>query len=113
LWSEETFRIFEYDRRVNPTVEPVLERIHPEGRDLVLQQIDRASLHGEGLDFEHRLQLPDGSVKHVRVTAHRLRDSLGNLEFVGSGCRCQRAAPPSTLESKIRLLKINKYRFKS
>src|SRR6266478_2451355 len=32
----------------------------------------------------HRLQVPDGSIKHVRVTAHPSRDSLGNLEFVGA-----------------------------
>ncbi len=31
----------------------------------------------------HRLQVPDGSIKHVRVTAHPSRDSLGNLELVG------------------------------
>ena len=29
-------------------------------------------------------QLPDGSVKHVHVTAHPSRDSAGNLEFVGA-----------------------------
>ncbi len=32
----------------------------------------------------HRLQVPDGSIKHVRVTAHPSRDSLGNLELVGA-----------------------------
>src|SRR6266478_7276599 len=32
----------------------------------------------------HRLQVPDGSIKHVRVTAHPSRDSSGNLEFVGA-----------------------------
>src|SRR5208282_4100203 len=37
-----------------------------------------------GFDFEHRLQLPDGSIKHVRVTTHPSRDSAGNLEFVGA-----------------------------
>src|SRR6266481_7326946 len=30
FWSEETFRIFEYDRRTRPTVELLLRRVHPE-----------------------------------------------------------------------------------
>src|SRR6266704_6437112 len=84
FWSDETFRIFECDPRTKPTVDFVLSRVHREDRDLVQQQIDRASRDGEGFDFEHRLQLPDGSVKHVRVTAHPSRDSAGNFEFVGA-----------------------------
>jgi PAS domain S-box-containing protein len=84
FWSDETFRIFQFDPKTKPTVEFVLSRVHREDHDLVQQQIDRASRDGEGFDFEHRLQLPDGSVKHVRVTAHPSRDNVGNLEFVGA-----------------------------
>src|SRR5258707_3162711 len=84
LWSDETFRIFQCDPDMNPTVEFVLSRVHPEDRDSVQQQIDRASRDGERFDFEHRLQLPDGSIKFVRVTARPSRDASGNLEFVGA-----------------------------
>jgi PAS domain S-box-containing protein len=84
FWSDETFRIFQCDPSTKPTVEFVLSRVYPEDRDLVRQQIDRASRDGEGFDFEHRLQLPDGSIKHVRVTAQPSRDRLGNLEFLGA-----------------------------
>src|SRR5215470_6480874 len=83
-WSAETYNIFQHDRAVKPTLELVFQRIHPEDRAPVQRQIDRASRDGEGFDFEHRLQLPDGSVKHVRVTAHPSRDSAGNFEFVGA-----------------------------
>jgi len=84
FWSNETFRIFQSDASSKPTVEFVLSRVHPEDRDRVQQQFDRASRDAESFDFEHRLQMPDGSIKHVRVTAHPSRDSLGNLEFVGA-----------------------------
>src|SRR6266403_2598975 len=84
FWSDETFRIFQCNPRTNPTVEFVLSRAHPDDRGLVQEQIDRASRDGKGFDFEHRLQVPDGSIKHVRVTAHPSRDSFGNLEFVGA-----------------------------
>ena len=84
FWSDETFRIFQCDPNTKPTVDFILSRVHREDHGLAQQQIDRALRHGEGFDFEHRLQLPDGSVKHVRVTTHPSRDSAGNLEFVGA-----------------------------
>jgi PAS domain S-box-containing protein len=84
FWSDETFRIFQCDPGTKPTVDFVLSRVHHEDYDLAQQHIDRASRDGEGFDFEHRLQLPDGSVKHVHVRAQALRDASGNLEFVGA-----------------------------
>jgi len=84
FWSDETFRIFQCDPRTKPTVDFVLSRVHREDHDLVQRQINRAFRDGEGFDFEHRLHLPDGSVKHVRVTAHPSRDNAGNLELVGA-----------------------------
>src|SRR4029434_7198698 len=65
-WSQETFRIFEYDSATKPTVELVLQRTHPEDRALVRQVIDRASQERKDFDFERRLLMPDGSVKYVR-----------------------------------------------
>src|SRR5882762_4628972 len=85
VWSEETFRIFEYDRpNYKPTLEFVLKRVHPEDKALVQQLIDLASRDGKNFDLEHRLLMPDGSIKYVHVVSHGVRDDLGNLEFVGS-----------------------------
>jgi PAS domain S-box-containing protein len=84
LWSDETFRIFQCDPDTNPTLEFALTRVHPEDRGVVQLQFERASLVGKAFDFEIRLQMPDGPVKHVRVTAHPSRDIEGNLEFVGA-----------------------------
>jgi signal transduction histidine kinase len=66
-------------------LELTLQRIHPGDRDLVQQTIDRASAQRCGFDFEHRLMMPDGSVKCVRVVAHPWRsDEPGGLLFVGA-----------------------------
>src|SRR5437870_3409759 len=67
IWSEETYRIFQYDKTTTPTVESVLQRVHPEDAALVKQTIERASQNGKDFDFEHRLLMPDGSVKYVHV----------------------------------------------
>ncbi len=84
IWSDETFRIFQYDRSTKPTVELVLQRVHPEDAALVRQTIERASRDGRDFDFEHRLLMPDGSVKYVHVVAHALNDVSGSVEFVGA-----------------------------
>jgi PAS domain S-box-containing protein len=84
FWSEETFRIFEYDRATcKPTVDLVLQRAHPEDIPLFQQTIDYAS-KGNDFDLEQRLLMPDGSVKHVHVLAHAARDELGNVECIGA-----------------------------
>ncbi|HEV2732022.1 MAG TPA: PAS domain-containing protein [Terriglobales bacterium] len=83
-WSDETFRIFQYDRTTTPTVELILQRVHPEDAALVRQTIERASQDGKDFDSEHRLVMPDGSVKHVHVVAHASSDESGSVEFVGA-----------------------------
>src|SRR6202140_389935 len=83
-WSEETFGIFQYDRTTTPTVELILQRVHPEDAALVKQTIERASQDGKDFDFEYRLLMPDGSVKYVRVVAPTLSDEPGSVEFIGA-----------------------------
>src|SRR5712692_929937 len=84
IWSEETFRIFQYDRSTKPTAELVLQRVHPDDAALVQQTFERAAQDGQDFDFEHCLLMPDGAVKHVHVVAHAERDESGELEFVGA-----------------------------
>jgi PAS domain S-box-containing protein len=83
-WSEETFRVYEYDRNlVKPTLEEVLARIHPDDRALVRGVVDRLRLDGTDLDFEHRLLFPDGRVKHIHCVVQAVGAS-GAGEFVGA-----------------------------
>src|SRR6202165_250979 len=84
LWSEETFRIFEYDRQTKPSVEVILQRVHREDAASVKETVERASQEGRDFDHEYRLVMSNGSVKHVHVVAHAERDKSGELEFVGA-----------------------------
>jgi len=83
-WSAETFRIFQLDPKTKPTLEFVLQRVHPDDATLVQETIGHASRSGKDFDFVHRLLMPDGSVKHVHVVAHAGSDRPGGLEFVGA-----------------------------
>jgi signal transduction histidine kinase len=78
-WSEETFRIFQYDRAMKPTVELILRRVHPEDAVYVKQTIESASMNGESFEHEYRLLMPDNTIKYVHVVAHALSDQSGKI----------------------------------
>jgi len=84
-WTQETFRIFEHDLRTEPTLELVLHRTHPADRSMVRELIDRVSHERKNFDFEHRLLMPDGSIKYLRVVGHPwVKDESGRFEFIGA-----------------------------
>lgn len=84
FWSEETFRIFAYEPTTTATMQMVFDRVHPADRALVERVVNRAAAHKEPFDFEHRLQMPDGSVKHLHVVARALIDEPHDLRFAGA-----------------------------
>ena len=65
-------------------MELISQRVHPEDAALVKETIERATKDGRDFDFEHRLLMPDGSVKHVHIVAHAERDEADEIEFVGA-----------------------------
>jgi formate hydrogenlyase transcriptional activator len=83
IWSDETFRILGYERTAKPILDFVFKRVHPEDLSLVQRVIENAKA-GESFDFEHRLLLPNGEVKHVHVIAHPLTSASSEVEFVGT-----------------------------
>jgi PAS domain S-box-containing protein len=84
VWSDETYRILGFARQMNPTLDLVFDRVHPEDRERLQQIRDRATQNGMDLDIEHRILLPDGAIKYVHVVAHAGRDNAGKLEYVGA-----------------------------
>jgi PAS domain S-box-containing protein len=83
-WSRETFRIFECEPTAKVTTELLFQRTHPEDRWVVQQQIERTSREKTAFDFEHRLLMPDGAVKYVRVVGAPTVDEFGRFELVGA-----------------------------
>jgi len=83
-WSEETFRIFEYDSTTKITIDLIRQRTHPEDRGSLQQSADRVSTERREFDYEHRLLMPDGTVKYVRVVGRPSNNESGGAEFVGA-----------------------------
>jgi PAS domain S-box-containing protein len=100
VWSDETYRIFEYEPAEKVTLDMIAKRVHPEDRNFVLETVSRASTTGGAIDYEYRLLFPDDRVKYVHVLARRLETDSDDLEFAGAVIDITEA---KRAEEKIRL----------
>jgi PAS domain S-box-containing protein len=79
-WSEECYRIWNFDPlRGPPTREAVSQRIHPDDRARVRAEGQRALGEKRGYSIEFRILLPDGTIKHLEVSAHPVFSASGEL----------------------------------
>lgn len=83
-WSQETFRIYELEPTAKVTSELIVQRTHPEDRSAVQEVFERVSRERTEFDLEHRIVMPDGSIKYLRVMGHPSVDDSGRLEMVGA-----------------------------
>src|SRR5262249_51496357 len=83
-WSEQLYRIFEFDEHLPVTLERIASRVYPDDLPLVQDMIERARHAASDFEYQHRLLMPDQSVKHIHLFAHATRDKDGWLEYVGA-----------------------------
>jgi C4-dicarboxylate-specific signal transduction histidine kinase len=85
FWSEGNFRLLGYDKSVSPTLELFLQRVHPDDQAPVRRHIERLSNPDAILDYECRLLMPDGSIKHIQVLSGRVGQEIpGPFTTVGT-----------------------------
>jgi len=82
--SEQYYRIFELDPALPVSVELICTRVHPEDMVVLAEMIERARNEGTDFEYEHRLLMPDGSIKFVALVAHGIRDEQGQVEYIGA-----------------------------
>jgi C4-dicarboxylate-specific signal transduction histidine kinase len=83
-WSTETYRIFEVDPATSVTLELVGSRFHPEDLPVLNEMVDLGRGPGSDLDHEFRLQMRDGSIRHLHLVAHASRADGAQLEYIGA-----------------------------
>jgi signal transduction histidine kinase len=83
-WSDQLYRIFEFDQGMPVTLELIGTRVHPEDMPLLHDMIERARGAGTDFEHEHRLLMPDQSIKYLHMVAHGTRDEDGRLEYIGA-----------------------------
>jgi PAS domain S-box-containing protein len=83
-WSEQVYRMFEYDAAAPVTLDLIGARIHPQDLPLLDDMVESALRGVPDFDYEHRLLLPDGSIKHLHLLAHGTPDQGGQMEYIGA-----------------------------
>jgi len=85
-FSEEMFRIFALDPQQGvPPPEKFWERVHPEDRDAMYELMLKAAGEKTEYEHDHRIVLPDGTVKHVHAIGHPVFNGAGDVvEFFGT-----------------------------
>ena len=83
-WSEQLYRIFEFEQGVRITCGLIATRVHPEDIPLFNRMIHRAHSTACDFAFQHRLRMPNNAIKHVRIIAHGTQDKDGRLEYIGA-----------------------------
>jgi PAS domain S-box-containing protein len=85
-WSEQTYRLFGLTPHTfGATYEAFLAAVHPEDRAAVRAAVDAALHTGAAYSLEHRIVLPDGSVRFVHERAETVRDESGRpLRMIGT-----------------------------
>ncbi len=83
-WSEQLYRIFEFDQGMAVTLELIGSRVHPEDIPMLNDMINRARSGVSDFEYEHRLLMPNRSVKHLHLIAHGSRNADGQVEYIGA-----------------------------
>jgi PAS domain S-box-containing protein len=83
-WSEQLYRIFEFESDTRVTLELFASRVHPEDRSPLDDLIGAARRAGSDLEYSCRLLMQTGAIKHLQLVAHATRDSQGRLEYIGA-----------------------------
>ena len=83
-WSDQLYRIFEFDTGIPVTLELIGTRVHAEDLRLLDDELEQARETGTDFEHEHRLQMPDGSIKYLHMVAHGTRDEDGRPEYIGA-----------------------------
>ena len=83
IWSEQLYRIYEFDRDLPITLDLIRTRIHPEDRSL-FDKIVAQARGGNDFEWQYRLRMPDGAVKYMHTVAHSTLDQDGLLEYIAA-----------------------------
>ena len=85
-WSEQLYRIYEFEVGMPVTVEMIRSRVYPGDVSLLdkLKTIDQARGDRHDFEWQYRLRMPDDSIKYLHAVAHATQDQDGQLEYIAA-----------------------------
>ncbi len=66
------------------TLEQIGERLHPDDLPMLAAMTEEARTLQNNHDYEIRLRMPDGTIKHLHSISHPIPSQEGGLEYVGT-----------------------------
>ena len=84
FWSNEVYRIFEYDPKITMSYEQFIERVHPDDRSKVTTSFQSSFEKRIPYQLEHRLLFPDGRIKYVMERAEHFYDNNKHIRTQGT-----------------------------
>ena len=83
-WSEQLYRIYEFEIGVPVALELIRTRVHPEDRALLEKMVEHARNGESDFEWQYRLLMPDNSIKYLHAVAHATRGPNGELEYIAT-----------------------------
>lgn len=86
FWSDEIYRIFGLTRReFGTTYDAFVSSVHPDDREFVKKSVNEALYEGKNYNIDHRIVLPDGSMRTVHEQAEVAFDDAGKpVRMIGT-----------------------------
>jgi PAS domain S-box-containing protein len=85
-WSEELYRMHEFEVGVPVTLDLIRTRVHPEDVGLLerLKMVAQAPSASREFEWHYRLLMPDRSIKYLHAVGRAIRDEDGELEYIAA-----------------------------
>jgi PAS domain S-box-containing protein len=83
-WSDELYRIYEFDPGIKITLDIIRTRVHPDDLTLYEKMVGQARNGADDFEWQYRLLMPDQSIKYMHAVAHATRDQNGELEYLAA-----------------------------
>ena len=107
-WSEPLYRIFEFEPGTPVTLDRIAAQVHREDLPLMQDMVARAGRGESAFEYAPRLVMPDGSVKHLHLVAHRAWDEQSGIEYIGAvqDVTQRRAAEEALSQARAELTRV-------
>ena len=80
-WSDELYKMLDFDAgSVSPTMERLLDRVHPEDRKMIRRALEKSLAEGIPFSIVHRIVKPDRSERIIRCRAEIMESQRDNLQ---------------------------------
>ncbi|MEG4572044.1 PAS domain S-box protein [Microcoleus sp. N3A4] len=78
-WSEELFRVYGRELNRPPTMEELLEQIHPDDKEKFTQVVQKAVTEGTAYDIDHRICFSSGEIRHINGKGQAVKNEFGQV----------------------------------